>query len=185
MYEYRRMLPHYQKAGRAVFVTFCKGNSEPFPPEARNLVLQSCLHDHKKRYQLHAAVVMPEHVHLLLNPLCDERGWPYGLPAILKLIKGSSAQRINKLLGSSGPIWQEESFDHVLRSQESLEEKLEYIRQNPVRRGLVKTPEEYPWLWVEHRPCGSDRSVRSTRAVVFPVFISHFYFSGACLAWFG
>ncbi len=141
------MLPHYQKAGRAVFVTFCKGNAEPFPPEARNLVLQSCLHDHKKRYQLHAAVVMPEHVHLLLNPLCDERGWPYGLPAILKLIKGSSARRINKLLGSSGPIWQEESFDHVLRSQESLEEKLEYIRQNPVRRGLVKTPEEYPWLW--------------------------------------
>ncbi len=107
MYEYRRMLPHYQKAGRAVFVTFCKGNSEPFPPEARNLALQSCLHDHKKRYQLHAAVVMPEHVHLLLNPLCDERGWPYGLPAILKLIKGSSAQRINKLLGSSGPIWQD------------------------------------------------------------------------------
>jgi hypothetical protein len=30
-----------------------------------------------------------------------------------------------------------------------LEEKLEYIRQNPVRRGLVGTPEDYPWLWVE------------------------------------
>ena len=46
-------------------------------------------------------------------------------------------------------MWQEESFDHVVRSNESLENKIEYIRQNPVRRGLVKSPEEYPWLWVE------------------------------------
>jgi len=92
---------------------------------------------------------MPDHVHLLLTALGDEEGWPYGLPAILKLIKGASARSVNKLLGSSGPVWQEESFDHVLRSQESLEKKLEYIRQNPVRRGLVKKPEDYRWLWVE------------------------------------
>ncbi len=92
---------------------------------------------------------MPEHVHLLLTPLCNEKGWPYGLPAILKLIKGAPARSVNKLLGSSGPVWQEESFDHLLRSQESLKEKLEYIRQNPVRRGLVSRPEDYRWLWVE------------------------------------
>jgi REP element-mobilizing transposase RayT len=135
MYEYRRMLPHYQKAGRALFVTFCKSHRNPFSAEARDLVLRSCVHDHGQRYQLHAAVVMPEHVHLLLTPLVDEKGWPYGLPAILKLIKGVSARATNKLSGSSGPVWQEESFDHVLRSQESFEDKLEYIRQNPVRPG--------------------------------------------------
>ncbi len=95
---------------------------------------------------------MPEHAHLLLTPLSDEKGWPYGLPAILKLIKGASARRVNQLLGSNGPVWQEESFDHVLRSQESLEEKLEYIRQNPVRRGLVKRPEAYRRLRVEQGP---------------------------------
>ena len=39
-------------------------------------------------------------------------------------------------------------MDHVLRSDESLEEKLEYVRQNPVRKGLCRTPEEYGWLWV-------------------------------------
>jgi REP element-mobilizing transposase RayT len=121
MYEYRRMLPHYQKAGRALFVTFCKSHRNPFSAEARDLVLRSCVHDHGQRYQLHAAVVMPEHVHLLLTPLVDEKGWPYGLPAILKLIKGVSARATNKLSGSSGPVWQEESFDHVLRSQESFE----------------------------------------------------------------
>jgi REP element-mobilizing transposase RayT len=160
MYEYRRMLPHYQKAGRALFVTFCKGHRNPFSAEARDLVLRSCVHDHGKRYQLHAAVVMPEHVHLLLTPLVDEKGWPYGLPAILKLIRGVSARAINKLSGSCGPVWQEESFDHVLRSHESFEDKLEYIRQNPVRRGLVGSPEEYPWLWVEHCLCGSDTLAR-------------------------
>jgi hypothetical protein len=55
---------------------------------------------------------------------------------------------INKLLHRDGPVWEEESFDHVLRSDESLKEKCEYLRQNPVRRRLVKRPEDYRWLWV-------------------------------------
>jgi putative transposase len=159
-YEYRRKLPHYQKPGRALFVTFCKGNRNPFSPEARDAVLRHCLHDHGRRFQLHAAVVMPDHVHLLLTPLPDEEGWPYGLPSILKLLKGTSARSVNKLTGSCGPVWQEESLDHVLRCQESLEEKLEYIRQNPVRRGLAKKPEDYPWLWAEETMCGADTLVR-------------------------
>jgi REP element-mobilizing transposase RayT len=148
-YEYRRMLPHYQKAGRAVFITFRKANRIQFSPEARDAILHHCLHDHGKRYNLHAAVVMPDHVHLLLTPLRDEKGWPFSLPIILKLLKGSSARSTNKLSNLTGPVWQEESFDHVIRSQESLNEKLEYIRQNPVRRGLVKGPEDYKWLWIE------------------------------------
>jgi hypothetical protein len=121
MYDYRRMLPHHQKAGRALFVTFCKLTPMPFTVGARDAIVPHCLHDSGKRYQFHAAIVMPDHVHLLLTALRDEEGWPYGLPVILKLIKGASARSVNKLLGSSGPVWQEESFDHVLRSQESLE----------------------------------------------------------------
>jgi len=152
MYDYRRMLPHYQKANRALFVTFCKLIPTPFTPSARDVILQHCLCDDGKRYELHAVVVMPEHTHLLLTPRQDEEGWACGLPTILKAIKGASARSVNKLLGTDGPVWQEESFDHVLRSQESLNEKLEYIRQNPVRRGLVKRPEDYRWLWVEQGP---------------------------------
>ena len=143
------MLPHYQKAGRTLFVSFCRLNQVAFTPDARDAILHHCLHDNAKRYDLHAAVVMPDHVHVLLTPLRDEKDWPYSLPAILKLIKGTSARSVNKLLGSGGPVWQEESFDHVLRSQESFEKKLEYLRQNPVRRGLVERPEDYKWLWVE------------------------------------
>ena len=67
---------------------------------------------------------------------------------ILQCMKSATAHRINKLLHLSGPVWQEESFDHVLRSDESLKEKCEYIRQNPVRRGLVQRAEDYRWLWV-------------------------------------
>ena len=152
------MLPHHQKAGRTLFVTFCKGNREPFSSGARDVILQHCLYGNGKKFTLHAAVIMPDHVHLLLTPFCDETGWPYGLPAILKLIKGISARNVNKLQGTAGPIWQEESFDHVLRSQESLKEKQEYIRQNPVRRGLVQKPEDYRWLWLEQ--CGSEAPVQ-------------------------
>jgi REP element-mobilizing transposase RayT len=72
----------------------------------------------------------------------------FRLSEILRGIKGASAKSVNQLLGGSGPLWQEESFDHVLRSEESLQQKIEYIRQNPVRRGLVKTPEDYRWLWI-------------------------------------
>jgi REP element-mobilizing transposase RayT len=90
---------------------------------------------------------MPDHVHLLLTSLRDENGWPFPLVDILQCLKGATAYRINRLLHRSGPVWEEESFDHVLRSNESLSEKLEYIRQNPVKAGLVDRAEDYKWLW--------------------------------------
>ena len=92
---------------------------------------------------------MPEHVHLLMTPMRDGDGDVFYLVDILRGIKGASARQVNQLLGSCGPVWQEESFDHVIRNQESMDDKIEYIRQNPVRRGLARVPEEYPWLWVE------------------------------------
>lgn len=98
---------------------------------------------------LHAVVIMPDHVHLLLTPTRNAEGWPFPLNHILKLIKGPAARSVNVLNMSSGALWQDESFDHVLRSNESFDQKLEYIRQNPVRGGLAKRPEEYEWLWLE------------------------------------
>jgi putative transposase len=153
-YEYRRRLPHYQKADRVLFVTFCTLGREQLAAEARDVVLRHSIHDHGKRYLLHAAVVMPDHVHLMLTPLRDENGWPHSLASILKLIKGTSAREVNKLLGHEGPLWQEESFDHVLRGKESFAEKLEYIRRNPVRKGFVDRPEDYRWLWIEDSGSG-------------------------------
>jgi hypothetical protein len=151
------VLPHLQKADCGLFVTFCTAR-KVLSPEARDLVLEHCLREGgilpfandtanlkgerapailTPRVYLHAVVVMPDHVHLLLQPLCDHRGWPVPLVDILQCLKGATAHRINKLLWTSGPVWEEESFDHVLRSDESLQKKAEYIRQNPVRRRLV------------------------------------------------
>lgn len=163
-YRYRRRLPHLQKADAALFVTFCTGARLILPNQARDLVLEHCLREgglatvarppspakaRPSRIHLYAVVVMPDHVHLLLLPLRDEDGWPFPLVDILQCLKSATAHRINKLLHNSGPVWEEESFDHVLRSDESLKEKCEYIRQNPVEAGLVKRPEDYPWLWIE------------------------------------
>jgi REP element-mobilizing transposase RayT len=147
-YAYRRRLPHYQKDDRAVFVTFCCGCLDPLPEAVRGIVLRHCLHDQGTKAAFHAVVVMPNHVHLLLTPLRDLEGNLYSLVEIMQAIKGASAHSLNRALGRSGPVWQEESFDHVLRGDESFEEKLEYIRQNPVRRLLVTRPEDYRWLWV-------------------------------------
>ncbi len=161
-YEYRRRLPHYQKDDRALFITFCKLTREPLSEDARSLVLQHCFHDHGKRLKLHGVVVMPDHVHLLLTPLRNAEGEMFSLQDILHGLKGASARSVNLLMGSSGPVWQDESFDHVLRSDESLKQKLEYIRQNPVRKGLVKEPEDYKWLWIEGEPntCGAGTPAR-------------------------
>ena len=92
--------------------------------------------------------VMPNHIHLLFWALRDPTGWPFPLVDIMQSLKGSSAYTLNQLLRRGGPVWDEESFDHVLRSDESWEQKREYIRQNPVRAGLARSPEEYRWLWL-------------------------------------
>jgi len=94
---------------------------------------------------------MPDHVHLILTPLVDiERREVVSLTEIMKAIKGASGHFVNRRLRQRGAIWQEESFDHVLRSSESLDQKIDYVLNNPVRRGIVTDWREYRWLW--HRP---------------------------------
>jgi REP element-mobilizing transposase RayT len=103
---------------------------------------------HRDKYELYVAVVMPDHVHLILTPLVDERLREiFSLMKIMRAIKGGSGRAINLRLGRHEPVWQEESFDHVLRSSEGLEAKSEYVLQNPVRRGLVADWREYRWAW--------------------------------------
>jgi REP element-mobilizing transposase RayT len=164
-YCYRRRLPHLQKADAALFVTFCTGARLVLPDWARDLVLEHCLREGglrplagegaratlslpPPRIQLHAVVVMPDHIHLLFLPLRDGNGWSFALVDILQCLKSATAHRINRLLHTSGSVWEEESFDHVLRSDESLRGKCEYIRENPVKAGLVARPGDYRWLWV-------------------------------------
>jgi REP element-mobilizing transposase RayT len=146
-YNYRRRLPHVQKDYRPIFITFTTDHRWQLPTQARDIVLERCLKENGSKFDLHAAVVMPDHTHLLLSPLRNPDGWNFSLPQIMHAIKGVSARRINQLLDRHGPVWQEEFFDHVLRSNDSLDEKTDYIFRNPVRAGLVKTASEYRWMW--------------------------------------
>jgi REP element-mobilizing transposase RayT len=116
--EYRRKLPHIQVETKPVFVTFCTCRRWEIPESLRGLVLQHCLHDHKLKLQVHGVAVMPDHVHLVFTPLTDGEGNTFSLAEILGAIKGASAHRINQALNRRGKVWQTESFDHILRSEE-------------------------------------------------------------------
>lgn len=111
--------------------------------------MKHVLHDNGSRMRLFIAVVMPDHVHLIFMPLRCETGEDYSFAEILGGIKGASAHSVNTALKRSGRVWQDESFDHVVRCAENLEDKIRYVRENPVRKGLVSRPEDYKWLWEE------------------------------------
>jgi putative transposase len=67
----------------------------------------------------------------------------------MKAIKSASAHVMNRKAGNHGVIWQEESFDRILRSSENLDAKIAYILENPVRGGLANDWWEYKWIWRE------------------------------------
>lgn len=80
-------------------------------------------------------VIMPNHVHLLTTPVTGKK-----LEMILKGIKGKSAVACNRATGRSGPFWQEESYDHIVRHTEQLIFLRRYIAENPVRAGIQVAP---------------------------------------------
>ena len=148
MQFYRRNLPHMQRDYTPHFITFCAKFRRTLPDWARDIVLGCCIHDHGRRYRLEVAVVMPDHVHLILTPLVDDRRQSIiSLVEIMKAIKGASAHAMNRHAGHHGAIWQEESFDRIVRSSESLDAKIAYVLENPMRKELVQDWRQYPWIW--------------------------------------
>ena len=86
-------------------------------------------------------VVMPNHVHFFCSAELNAKT----LPTFMQAWKQWTSKRIARELKLPGTIWQEEFFDHVLRSSESYGQKWDYVRENPVRAGLVKSSDEWPW----------------------------------------
>jgi putative transposase len=107
MQFYRRNLSHLQKDFSPHFITFVTKFRWILPPSARDIVLSSCIRDHRYRYryELYVALVMPDHVRLILTPLIDEqRKELFSLCRIMQAIKGASARTINQRLGRNGPV---------------------------------------------------------------------------------
>ncbi len=95
-----------------------------------------------KGWIVHALTVMPNHVHALMR---NERGENHCLNKHLGVLKGYTAREANRVLNRQGPFWMDENFDHWCRSDEERMGYVEYIRQNPVKAGLVTGPDEWPW----------------------------------------
>lgn len=99
----------------------------------RDIVVRQIMADALKffegqRHVMHAFVVMPNHVHLLVTPI---PGW--SLDKITQSWKGFTAREINGYLGRPGALWQQESFDRIVRSPAHFERIVRYIANNPVK----------------------------------------------------
>ena len=121
------------------FVTFCTLNRQPIPDLRKaQTTLESYAGHGVENFgvALGRYVIMPDHIHLFVcgDPDFELSKWVAGLK-----------RAISKSLGVRGKFWQPTFFDHVLRSEESYSEKWEYVCQNPVRAGLAKESENWPY----------------------------------------
>lgn len=100
-------------------------------PRIAEIAADSLRRFDQDRYILDEFVVMPNHIHLLCLPLEGNE-----LEKVLCSWKGFTARRMNQELGRKGRLWQEESFDHIVRDADHLQRFRHYIRANPARAGL-------------------------------------------------
>jgi REP element-mobilizing transposase RayT len=165
--NYKRHLPHIEVAGSTYYTTSCTDDRLILAPEERTLAMSAIHYHDNGKYDLHAAVVMPDHFHLIMRPLEQDNGLTWMLDEIFHSIKSYSAKQILNLrhsldeVGRGRPtyatnvqrvkrvVWQDENFDHIIRNEKDYREKLLYLCDNPVRAGLVEKPEDYQWLYVK------------------------------------
>ncbi|GAB4481779.1 MAG: hypothetical protein OHK0031_03950 [Anaerolineales bacterium] len=108
----------------------------------------------KERYKLVSYCLMPNHVHLLIEPITHEIASHHGTSAkyplteILRLIKGSTAYDCNLALGRTGRFWQQESYDRYVRDEQEFTRIIQYILNNPVKAGLAKGWKDWRYSYV-------------------------------------
>ena len=136
---------------------------------AKQIVLDSCLFFNDQRYQIYSAVIMTDHVHLLIQPFIKDNGnnndvgsasillassnenpnqsqyWTIG--SILHSIKSYSAKQIPQVMNHIGKVWQDGKYDRRIRNNNEFNNAWEYIKQNPVKANLVNNAEDYSFLW--------------------------------------
>lgn len=144
---YKKPLPKLEIKGGIYFITFTTFERLELNHEARKIVLDACLYFHEKRYYLYIAVVMSDHVHLLIKPYqkSDDEYWSIG--SILHSIKSYSSKQIPKVMKHIGKIWQDGRYDILIKNRQQFLNTWEYIRQNPVKEKYADVPEKYPFLW--------------------------------------
>lgn len=129
-------------------------------PRMAKVVEDALLHFDGRRYKLLAWVVMPNHVHVIIEmpglgaPASSRRemtpprhaGKMPAFPGLARIIhswNSYTSTQANLILGCGGAFWQREYYDRVVRDQRHLRRAIEYIHNNPVKAGLVQRPEEW------------------------------------------
>jgi len=139
----RRSIP-----GQIYFLTTATSERKPLfqNREAAEIVLNSLKYlDREGRISLEAAVVMPDHVHMVAGLVSGTLG------DLMQRFKGFTARSINKLLDGKGPVWNNQYHDHAVRTDEVLLEVIQYCLNNPVRAGLVTDFHEYPYWYCRYK----------------------------------
>lgn len=108
----------------------------------RDIIIQTLEHDNNIMYELHSYVIMPNHIHLLVEPIGQAT-----IQQITQTIKSVSAHKINNYTNLTGSIWQKEYFDRIIRNEDHYNRVINYIRQNPSHC----SPSEYTH-WERGRP---------------------------------
>ncbi len=138
-----------------------RGESGPVylnQPEIADMVVEAIHYNttELKHYDLHAFVILPNHVHLLITPRVD-------LPKLTRSLKGITAKWANQLRALTGTrFWQDESFDRLVRDEREFVKIRDYIEENPVRAGLLKDSADYRWTSRLARGPAADQGVCPT-----------------------
>jgi len=137
--------------------------------DVAEIILENLFFRAEKLYRLWAFAIMPNHVHALVEPLgnapsadSEEKDFA-ALAQIAHALKSFTAHRANKTLKREGAFWETESYDHWVRDAEDFARVVEYIENNPVKAGLVKSPEQWCWSSVVFDR-GEDGSCINQRA---------------------
>ena len=94
----------------------------------------------RRSFLVSGFVLMPEHWHALLCPAAGDT-----LPRLMGALKIASSRALNKSRYTQGEFWQLRYFDHAVRTVKEYWDSMQYMHFNPLKQGLVKKPEEWPW----------------------------------------
>jgi len=149
-HQWRGKLPHVHTPGSAYLLTSRLRKSKPdLNAVERTVILKACLHWNGRGWKMYAAVVMPDHFHLITSLEEEAALTKQAVAHLMRSIKGYSAREVNKLRGVKGSLWQAEYHDRSLLGEQAFKGAVKYLLNNPVKAGLVERPEDYPWLWTE------------------------------------
>jgi REP element-mobilizing transposase RayT len=107
-------------------------------PMVAQSVENAILHFDGERYRLLAWCIMPNHVHVVVEPIAD-----HALGAIIHSWKSFSAKQANGVLRRSGPFWHRDYFDRFIRDENHLARTVDYVENNPVKAGLASKPQAW------------------------------------------